>query len=302
MLSICIPVYNYDVTALVSSLHLQGINLNIPFEILLVDDASDDSYREKNQELNKLEQVNYIQLDKNIGRAKIRNFLADSAQYHNLVFMDCDSAVPNDKYLERYLDYCKAKAVVCGGRTHHPTPGGKAFKLRWLYGTRREEKTASQRAEKPNNSFMTNNFLISKDIFIKFKLNESIKGYGHEDTFFGYQLKKANTEITHIDNPLIHTGLETSEVFLQKTKEAINNLLGIYKTVNYDNKFAEMVSLLNAYRKISNWKLVFFFRWFYNLYHRPMENNLLGSNPKLWIFDLYKLGYLCKIVPNIHND
>ena len=295
MLSICIPIYNYDLSPLVNSLHEQGKTLDIPFEIILADDASDNFYRNLNQKLNNLEHVKYIQLEKNIGRAKIRNYLAKKANFPYLLIMDCDSITPDNKFLERYLPFCKnTNIIVCGGRTHYPSPGDNSFLLRWLYGKNREEKTAAQRNQNPNNSFMTNNFLISKKLFEKFRLNEAITGYGHEDTYFGYQLKKAGINIIHIDNPLIHTGLEPADVYVRKTEEAIHNLLKIYEITNYDQEFVNMVSLLKTFRKIKKWRLTYFLQIIFKTFNYKIKNNLLSSNPKLWILDLYKLGYICK--------
>ncbi len=293
MLSICIPVYNHDLNALVSSLHEQGVNLNIPFEIILADDASEKNYRTQNIKLDQLDHVKYIQLDKNIGRAKIRNLLASKSSFQYLLFIDCDTIVPDDNYLKRYMPYLKKGIVVCGGTTYYNSLKNKQFRLRWLYGTKREEKTAKQRGKKPNRSFMTNNFLIHKELFNKYKLNETISGYGHEDTYFGYQLKKEGISIIHIDNPLIHVGLETSDVFLNKTREAIRNLLKAYKYTEHDKEFASMVSLLQAYSRVKQFKIAFFMRFGYKTFKNLMDKNLLGSKPKLWIFDLYKLGYIC---------
>ena len=295
MLSICIPIYNYDLSPLVNSLHEQGKTLDIPFEIILADDASDNFYRNLNQKLNNLEHVKYIQLEKNIGRAKIRNYLAKKANFPYLLIMDCDSITPDNKFLERYLPFCKnTNIIVCGGTTHYPSPGDNSFLLRWLYGKNREEKTAAQRNQNPNNSFMTNNFLISKKLFEKFRLNEAITGYGHEDTYFGYQLKKAGINIIHIDNPLIHTGLEPADVYVRKTEEAIHNLLKIYEITNYDQEFVNMVSLLKTFRKIKKWRLTYFLQIIFKTFNYKIKNNLLSSNPKLWILYLYKLGYICK--------
>ncbi len=295
MLSICIPIYNYDLSPLVNSLHEQGKTLDIPFEIILADDASDNFYRNLNQKLNNLEHVKYIQLEKNIGRAKIRNYLAKKANFPYLLIMDCDSITPDNKFLERYLPFCKnTNIIVCGGTTHYPSPGDNSFLLSWLYGKNREEKTAAQRNQNPNNSFMTNNFLISKKLFEKFRLNEAITGYGHEDPYFGYQLKKAGINIIHIDNPLIHTGLEPADVYVRKTEEAIHNLLKIYEITNYDQEFVNMVSLLKTFRKIKKWRLTYFLQIIFKTFNYKIKNNLLSSNPKLWILDLYKLGYICK--------
>jgi hypothetical protein len=39
MLSICIPVYNFDVRALVYELQGQAVRCDVPFEVILMDDA-----------------------------------------------------------------------------------------------------------------------------------------------------------------------------------------------------------------------------------------------------------------------
>jgi len=82
-LSILIPVYNYDVRDLVHKLHDQLIELDTPVEILCYDDAStDESYKVTNREINKLSVVIYKELPANIGRAAIRNKLANEANYN----------------------------------------------------------------------------------------------------------------------------------------------------------------------------------------------------------------------------
>ena len=45
MLSICIPVYNFDVTELVKALNSQAEELHVSYEILVIDDASQNLYK-----------------------------------------------------------------------------------------------------------------------------------------------------------------------------------------------------------------------------------------------------------------
>ncbi|MFR9165283.1 MAG: hypothetical protein ACLVKO_03265 [Dysgonomonas sp.] len=47
MISICIPIYNCCVSELVSDLKKQADIVNIPYQILLIDDFSENDYREK---------------------------------------------------------------------------------------------------------------------------------------------------------------------------------------------------------------------------------------------------------------
>jgi cellulose synthase/poly-beta-1,6-N-acetylglucosamine synthase-like glycosyltransferase len=59
--------------------------------------------------------VVFKELDRNIGRARIRNRLADMAKYSTLLFMDCDSQVSDDQYINRYIPFFGKDVVVCGG-------------------------------------------------------------------------------------------------------------------------------------------------------------------------------------------
>ena len=60
-LSICIPIYNYDVRAVVKELNLQANNAGVDFEILLLDDAS-TIFKEENRELADIENVKLVEL------------------------------------------------------------------------------------------------------------------------------------------------------------------------------------------------------------------------------------------------
>ena len=69
MISICIPTYNYNVTELVEELLAQSSNLDC--EIIVIDDASNPSFVKENSALS--DRVNFVCLEQNVGRAKIRN-------------------------------------------------------------------------------------------------------------------------------------------------------------------------------------------------------------------------------------
>src|SRR5688572_9063817 len=191
MLSILIPVYNYDVNALVRELKRQCDGSAIEYEIFLCDDASHESARRINAAVTDLDNVKFKQLEKNHGRARIRNVMAAEALYDNLLFMDCDSEVVKDDYIKTYLPYCGNNKVVCGGRVYSAIPPiDKNKRLRWKTGKKKEEIDAGVRNQNSYRSFMTNNFLIPKNIMLGNPFDENIAGYGHEDTLFGFQLKR----------------------------------------------------------------------------------------------------------------
>ena len=286
MLSILIPVYNFDVRELVYELVKQSENEKNIFEIILIDDKSNNDYKLINRELSENKNVIYIELEKNIGRSKIRNLLAEKAKFNYLIFMDCDSEVVDEKYIKNYIPFCENEILVYGGRVYkNNAPSDNKLYLRWLYGIKREVVASNTRALNPNKSFMTNNFLISKKLFNKIKFDEKITTYGHEDTIFGYELKKRNIKIIHIDNPLIHIGLEDNEHFLRKTKQGIENLKYLSKKFENEDNFFDDIKILKYYKIIKKLRLSFII----NIFKTKIIKNLKSNNPNLQLFDLYKL-------------
>ncbi len=290
MLSILIPVYNFDVRELVYELVKQSENEKNIFEIILIDDKSNNDYKLINRELSENKNVIYIELEKNIGRSKIRNLLAEKAKFNYLIFMDCDSEVVDEKYIKNYIPFCENEILVYGGRVYkNNAPSDNKLYLRWLYGIKREVVASNTRALNPNKSFMTNNFLISKKLFNKIKFDEKITTYGHEDTIFGYELKKRNIKIIHIDNPLIHIGLEDNEHFLRKTKQGIENLKYLSKKFENEDNFFDDIKILKYYKIIKKLRLSFIINIFYSIFKTKIIKNLKSNNPNLQLFDLYKL-------------
>ena len=297
MLSICIPIYNYDVRPLVNALDKQAKAEAIAVEIILIDDASEPSFRALNSKLQDLQTVDYLQLEENIGRSKIRNVLHKRAKYPFLLFLDCDSEVSDSRFLHRYIPFIKKEEqiLVYGGRSYHCDPPNDKTLLHWYFGKHREAKNARTRSKKPYQSFMSNNFLIHKSVLDKVPFNETLRGYGHEDTLLGYELKKQGIPLIHIDNPLIHAGLQTAEEFLEKTDEGLKNLLIIDRLLNHDKEFIQSIRVLKCYFFMKKVFLRKLFVILFKPFEKPVRKNLMKKRPKLWQLDLYKLGKLCKI-------
>ncbi len=146
-------------------MHNQASAASVPVEIIVLDDCSSELLRDQNKDVNKLPDVKFIELEQNVGRSSIRNKLASLASFPTLLFMDCDSKVPDQDYIKNYLPYCGKDTVVCGGRIYKPVPPEEPeMMLRWLYGITREQIPAAMRNKDPYHSFMTNNFLISRSV------------------------------------------------------------------------------------------------------------------------------------------
>lgn len=277
------------------SLHEQAELCRISYEIIVIDDASTQKEIE-NRKINSLSNCQYIELEQNIGRSKMRNLLVEKAQYPYLLFLDCDSAVSSAYFIKNYLPLCLPKIVCYGGRTYENNKPADNTYLRWKYGVERESKPAAERNKNPNFGFCSNNFLIDKSVFETVQFSIVLEGYGHEDTLFGLELLQDQIIIQHIDNPLIHLGLENAESFLSKTENGLKNLIIIDNILK--EKYPEIrnhSSLIQTRNRIEKLCLGRIFALKFRLFRLVMKRNILGKAPSLFIFDLYRLGYLCNL-------
>ncbi len=288
--SVCIPIYNWNVVELVESIHKLALSSNVNFEILLMDDCS-TSYKEQNRTLESLSHVRYTELEENVGRSVIRNHLADSALYDVLIFMDCDTKIISEHFIEDYLKNVQCPVVV-GGYAYTSELMDEKCRLRWFYGKNREERKAADRNECPNKSFSTFNFMIRKEIFRLVKFDESLDGYGHEDTLFGWDLKQRNVIIKHIDNPVLHLSLDDSPTYLAKIENSMSNLWVVYQKIADQNNFADEIKVLKCYLRLQKLHLSFVLKLCFSLTKGIIHQNLLSSHPSLLLFDVYKLGVL----------
>lgn len=295
MLSICIPVYNVDVRELVGELLKQANEINLPIEVLVFDDGSSLTIKNINRNIAHLTSVVYIEHSDNIGCAAIRNQMADCAKFDNLLFIDSDSEI-SDSYISNYEEYIGKQLILCGGRIHPLKLPSPDKSLRWKVGRVREDFEASQREVHPNQSFMSNNFLVQKRLFEQFKFDDSIKRSGHEDTMMGIELEAKSIFIKHIDNPVIHIGLESNHEFIVKTCQRIDTLLFL---LNHKEEYGKLmfkrIKLLRFFYISKKFKLLKLLSFLYKKLHATIERELNSRSPNLLIYDFYKLGYLSMI-------
>ena len=286
MLSILIPIYNFDVRQLVKELHAQALSLPVPAEILCFDDCSEAHWKVLNREVGQLPLAHYQECPQNLGRSRIRNLLADTARGSHLLFLDCDSQVPDNAYLHSYAEAMDEKSLLYGGRIYQEgPPDDPRLFLHWRYGIRREEMPPAHRREHPYHHFMTNNFLLPASVFHSIRFDERLLQYGHEDTLFGMELRQRNIPIRHLDNPLVHIGLEPAESFLDKTRKGVCNLAFLYRSgTGIETRLTLFYEKLRRRRLIGLAKGVL-------MRLRPLLlDNLMSRHPNLFFLDLFKLS------------
>ena len=296
MISICIPIYNYDVRSLVNDLTKQiQFIFDTEVEIILIDDASSEEYRQKNKSLQQLHE--YVQLNENIGRSRIRNLFLQYATQPYLLFMDCDSSVKdNDQFIENYVKALKQyRPVICyGGRVYPKECPSPQQSLSWKYGSLIESQPANIRQRYPKLGFQSNNFIIHRSLFKEILFDESLKQYGHEDTLFGIELSKREISILHIENPVLNHHIEDNLNYIDKNRLATENLVQLIRNNKITSKDFHRIKLLSFYRKINQLGLSGLFYYVFLRNETQILNHLNSKNPNLKLFNLYKLYLFIK--------
>lgn len=292
MISILIPIYNYPAYPLVAALHAQCLKAKIDFEILCIDDAS-GIFTEENHRIDGLSFCQMEYLPENTGRSRVRNALAKRAVYDRLLFLDADVFPVSPNFIQMYIDAMeKDSDVIYGGLAYKAEKPPDDCLLRWNYGRKREALSVKKRRKKGYETLFFSNILLRKHLFSALSFDETVSGYGYEDLVFGMQLKQIKAGIKHIDNPVYHLQLDTSEHFLEKTEASLHNLKLL---INRSLLGERVTRLTGMYADIKKLGLESWFRFFFLRSRTLLRRNLLSNRPSLFLFDLYKLGYFCMI-------
>ena len=294
-ISLLIPVYNYDIVALVYSMKNAIDKVTEFHEILIGDDASSQEFLDKYRSLEG-GGVKIISSEKNIGRAAMRNKLALEASGDYLLFLDADLMLTGtaEAFLQKYIAEIGAAEVICGGIKYAESiPSDPDKLLRWKYGRWREQLKASERNKRPYSDFSTFNVLIAKSVFSKIRFYEELKKYGHEDTLLGFQLKNAGISILHIDNTLLHEGIESNREYLDKVKLSLENLSMLYDNVTNKNNFCSVLPMLRHYRILRFVRLSIILAGIFVRYREKMEQRLESGNSSNLLFVFYRMSMFC---------
>lgn len=293
MLSILIPVYNYNVFPLVNELVKQCIFNGIDFEILCQDDASNSSENILNQEINLLPNCSFFVNETNLGRGKNINALCFKSKYDYVLIMEADSFPKDSFYIKNYIQtLALKKTIIFGGVKYPDIIPQKEKMLRWKYGIKRETKSLKYRLKNNYDFIFTWNLLVKKEILLKYPFPEFVSEYGYEDLIFIKNLHQNFITIHHIKNLLIHQNNEYSIDFIKKSERAVINLHNLInnKKINYKD-----VKLTQTYYILKKFHLIEIIKTIYSKNKSKIINNLTSKNPNLYLLDFYKLGFYCSL-------
>ena len=283
-LSVAIPIYNRSVESLLTTLKKQADKASEAVEIICLDDGS-QYFQHKNQQIAEELDITYL-TQPNAGRAKSRNKLANLSRGEYLLFLDCDSGVIHEKFLENYLFSLGRFPVLYGGRKYPSKKPEADFLLHWYYGKEVESAPLSKRLKFPYSTFMSNNFTVKKSVYEESPMDENLREYGYEDFLWAEKLREKGIEIGHLNNPVIHEDLCSNEIFLKKTIQALDNLAYL---VLSDKLGEKATPLLRWHLFFKKWRMTKFFTFSTSLIITSIEKNLHSQSPNLTLFNLWKL-------------
>lgn len=291
MLSVLIPEHNYNCTKLVNDLAAQCTQAGIVFEILVLDDAS-TLYKTENRMISDIPGCQFIESEQNLGSARCRNRLAEMAQYPHLLMIDSDAEVGDDFFIARYIEAMNNAQVIVGSMCYSEQKPPKDRCLRWYYGKKRENRPAFVRNKAPYQSLISFNFMADKNVMLKHPFEEQFESnYGHDDSMFGFTLKQSSIKIRHIDNLLVHNGLDSNEIFLSKSLKAAEKYFTY--PIFQSKEMLKLIKIFRVFSYVQKWGLCPLLALKFRLGKKLMERNLYGKHPLLFVFDLYRLGYMC---------
>ena len=239
ILSILVPIYNWDISLLLDKLaeDIHSGKFNDMVEVIVIDDCStDDKIRTTNgkkvlEYRNTGANIKYSELLKNLGRALTRNMLAEQASGKFLLFLDADVLPDQTDFLRMYIEYASKNEwdVVCGGLSSiHRKMVDKKYDFSFYWNTKIVAKATEVRNKTPWRYLWTSNIMVRKSVFQELPFDERFSGYGFEDSEWGIRLSN-KYKVLHIDNTVSHLGLVTKETTYKKMRDSIENYVLLAK-------------------------------------------------------------------------
>ncbi len=283
-LSILLPVYNTRCLTMVERLkELCDAVDGLRYEIIAADDGSTDRDAVAfNRGIERMAGCRYVVRAENRGAAATRNFLAGMSRYRWLLFVDCDMALPDDRFIIRYLEAPETGVVIGGIRT-----GGTADdvcrNLRCAYERRAQERhTAEERSKRPYQSFRSVNFMAESGVMERCRFDERMRRY--EDVRFGRLLEESGVTVAHIDNAVVMDDFESNGCFVAKTEKDMRTLRDFEAEMR---GYSRMIDVADGLRRRH---ILWVVRMWHGLFGRLERRLLTGGKARLRLYDVYKLG------------
>jgi glycosyltransferase involved in cell wall biosynthesis len=218
-ISICVPVYKTDASALVAGLsYCSGSALA---ELVVYDDGSGSP-----ELLAQLEAaadaaampVRVVSADRNLGRAAARNRAIAHARAKWILLLDADMWPDSTAFIQTYVAASEAAgrpALIVGGYSLMQASEERKFRLHRWQALESECAPSWERRQAPGRYVFTSNVLAHRRVLETCAFDEGFAGWGWEDTDWGLRCEKA-FPVLHIDNTATHLGLDDAKTLMGK--------------------------------------------------------------------------------------
>ncbi len=287
-LSICIPAYQENASALLKSLYRQhGAEL---CELIVYDDGSDDAYITADiaRWIYKYPgPARLVTSLTNHGRAFARNRLIAHAESDWLLLLDADMQPDSKSFLKNYLAEIDAgdgkPRLIAGGFSLNHIRPTRIQALHAAQARRSECLKAVDRNKAPGRYVFTSNILVHADILASVPFDEGFIGWGWEDVDWGLSVAEA-WPVLHIDNTATHLGLDDADTLLKKYATSGTNFA---RLALRHPKAVDDMPLMRAAQKLRSLPATGFIR---NI-AKALARNRLGLVPipiRLFALKLYR--------------
>lgn len=274
MLSIVIPVYNYNILPLVEQLHREASSLNLPFELLICDDASTQVFHQ--QQIEQLPHTRWLTNSVNRHVAYTRNRLLNEVQYPWVLLLDADVLPLSSTFIQDYLMRIDQGHFFQGGFTYVVPDDLANQSLRFTYGQRIEQYKHLHSC--------CNLFFNQRELQLQF--DEAITEYGYEDTLFFLDLAKRNIEVIRLNNKVVHHSTESNKTYLERSKQAC---WGLATLIRQGKIHTHDVQLSGLYHQLEKYHFAFVLSILDAVVGASIRRNLLGKKPSMTAFKWFKL-------------
>ena len=226
LLSVLIPFYGDDPTALLQSLAQQsGILKDV--EIILYDDGSPDGelYKRLVHEASEMQAALVLYRNsQNKGRSFARNALTKSASADWVLFLDADMLPLTESFLGTYLNEIKNGEcdILFGGFEVPRDIVDEDTKLHSVLAQASDCHSAEERQQAGPQYVCSSNLCVRKSVLAAEPFDPEFKGWGWEDSEWAARVSK-KYRLKHIDNPALHLGLESTQTLLRRFKSSGEN-------------------------------------------------------------------------------
>ena len=230
---------------------------------------------------------------RNLGRAGARNALAEAAKGTHVLFLDADSLPDAPGFVARALHAARAApdAVTCGGRTGLRCPPAPAdARLFEAHSRKREWIPAEQRNRDPEGNFLSANFQLRRDLFLRAPFDARFTGWGWEDTDWALRIRPL-APVRHVDNTVSHMEHHTDAAWLGRLDRSVGNYALLAQAHPDAVRRHRLWPLMRALRPVAGWN------WLRALLLRLALWPALPAGPRLTLAKLRQAMVYARGVP-----